>query len=238
MSNLSHHEILVLLKHGLIVDFTTPIPDLGKREEAVASLAPFESLTTLDGSMATANKIATMAHHYIEAGAAGIRVNELKTLEAVRKTIKTPIIASLNRHLDNTPVTTTPFLVDVEDLAHAGADIIAIDGTSRPHPVAIKALLDKVHDLKCLAVAECYSEEDALNCQKLGFDLIDIRPDDNTNVPNQQLIATLANSGIHSFVTGQYANIEEIKTVLNNGAYAVVIPAESAQTFTTMKIDL
>ena len=31
-----------------------------------------------------------------------------------------------------------PFLHDIEDLAKAGADIIAVDGTNRPRPVDIE----------------------------------------------------------------------------------------------------
>ncbi|VEJ09065.1 beta/alpha barrel domain-containing protein [Actinobacillus delphinicola] len=237
MSNLSHTEILDLLKHGLIVDFNTPTLNLAKTEEAVASLAPFESLTALNGSTTTSNQITTMAQTCINAGATGIRVNELKILEAIRKTIKAPIIASVNRHLENTAVTTTPFLVDVEDLARAGADIIAIDGTVRPHPIAIKDLLNKAHELQCLAMAECYSVEDALNCQKLGFDLIEICAESDKSV-SKQIITTLEKSGIHPIVQSYSSNLDEIKSLLGIGAYAIVITADNAQTFTTMKIDL
>lgn len=237
MSNLSHQEILKLLKHGLIINFNTPIPDFAETEEAVASLASFESLSTLNGSMEKSDKIRTMATTYMNAGAAGIQVNELKSLEAIRNTIKAPIITSVNRKLENTAVTTTPFLVDVEDLAHAGADIIVLDGTDRPHPVAVKDLLNKVHDLQCLAMAECYSIEDALNCQKLGFDLIEMCSESDQNI-SQQTITTLVKSGIYPIIKGNYSNLNEIKSLFQSGGYATVITADNAQAFTTMKIAL
>ena len=52
------------------------------------------------------------------------------------------------------------FLHDIEDLAKAGADIIAVDGTNRPRPVDIESAVKKIHELGCLAMADCSNLEE------------------------------------------------------------------------------
>ncbi len=66
----------------------------------------------------------------------------------------------------------TPFLDDVDALAQAGAAIIAVDGTARQRPVAVEALLARIHHHHLLAMADCSSVDDGLACQRLGADII------------------------------------------------------------------
>ncbi|ELX98167.1 N-acetylmannosamine-6-phosphate 2-epimerase, partial [Salmonella enterica subsp. enterica serovar Enteritidis str. 13-1] len=76
------------------------------------------------------------------------------------------------RDLDDSPVRITPFLDDVDALAQAGAAIIAVDGTARQRPVAVEALLARIHHHHLLAMADCSSVDDGLACQRLGADII------------------------------------------------------------------
>lgn len=236
MSNLSHQEVLTLIKHGIIVFCDMRNPNSVETKEAMASLAPFESITTLDGSMTVPNEVAKMATTFISNGAVGVRVDGLKNLAATRAAIKAPIIASVTRKLDNTPVCTTPFIVDIEDLAQGGADIIVVDGTARPHPVPLKDLLAKIHEVGCMAMADCSSLQEALDCQNLGFDMIGTRVMDENAHPDPQVISSLTTAGACVIAEDEYRSLEQIKSVFQLDAYAVVISSQVAQKLGSIKI--
>lgn len=87
-----------------------------------------------------------------------------------------PIIGILKRDLDDSPVRITAYLEDVDALAQAGADIIAIDGTDRVRPVPVETLLARIHHHQRLAMADCSSMADGMACQKLGAEIIQHLP--------------------------------------------------------------
>ena len=70
-------------------------------------------------------------------GAAGLRIEGLANLRAVRAATALPIIGIVKRPIPTSPVFITPELADVAALAAAGADIIAFDATLRPRPVPV-----------------------------------------------------------------------------------------------------
>ena len=133
MSKLSHNEVLDKIKFGLI-----------------ASCQPVD-----DGPMDKPEIVAAMAQASVIGGAAGLRIEGVDNLKATRPTVNVPIIGIVKRDLPDSPVRITPFLHDIEDLAKAGADIIAVDGTNRPRPVDIESAVKKIHELGCLAMADC-----------------------------------------------------------------------------------
>ena len=148
---LSHQEVFAKIQNGLI-----------------ASCQPVD-----DGPMDKPEIVAAMAQASVVGGAAGLRIEGVDNLKATRPTVNVPIIGIVKRDLPDSPVRITPFLQDIEDLAHAGADIIAVDGTNRPRPVDIESAVKKIHEMGCLAMADCSNLEEGLYCQKLGFDIVD-----------------------------------------------------------------
>ncbi|MBZ4261295.1 hypothetical protein LAN14_22365, partial [Mycobacterium tuberculosis] len=66
----------------------------------------------------------------------------------------------------------TPWLEDIDALAQGGADIIAIDGTQRQRPASVSALLAEIHRLGKVAMADCSSLDDALECWQLGAEIV------------------------------------------------------------------
>ncbi|KYK84566.1 N-acetylmannosamine-6-phosphate 2-epimerase, partial [Aggregatibacter actinomycetemcomitans serotype d str. SA3033] len=147
---LSHQAVFAQLQNGLI-----------------ASCQPVD-----DGPMDKPEIVSAMAQASVIGGAAGLRIEGVDNLKAVRPTVNVPIIGIVKRDLPDSPVRITPFLQDIEDLAHAGADIIAVDGTRRPRPVEIESAVKKIHEMGCLAMADCSNLEEGLYCQKLGFDIV------------------------------------------------------------------
>lgn len=107
-----------------------------------------------------------------QAGAVAVRIEGIDNLRMTRSLVSVPIIGIIKRDLDESPVRITPFLDDVDALAQAGAAIIAVDGTARQRPVAVEALLARIHHHHLLAMADCSSVDDGLACQRLGADII------------------------------------------------------------------
>lgn len=107
-----------------------------------------------------------------QAGAVAVRIEGIDNLRMTRSLVSVPIIGIIKRDLDDSPVRITPFLDDVDALAQAGAAIIAVDGTARQRPVAVEALLARIHHHHLLAMADCSSVDDGLACQRLGADII------------------------------------------------------------------
>ena len=66
-----------------------------------------------------------MAQASVVGGAAGLRIEGIENLKATRPTVNVPIIGIVKRDLPDSPVRINPILHDTEDLAKAGADIIA-----------------------------------------------------------------------------------------------------------------
>ena len=118
---LSHQAVFAQIQHGLI-----------------ASCQPVD-----DGPMDKPEIVAAMAQASVMGGAAGLRIEGVDNLKAVRPAVNVPIIGIVKRDLPDSPVRITPFLQDIEDLAHAGVDIIAVDGTNRPRPVDIESAVKK-----------------------------------------------------------------------------------------------
>ncbi|VTM25654.1 Putative N-acetylmannosamine-6-phosphate 2-epimerase [Stutzerimonas stutzeri] len=206
MSKLSHEQVFQRIQHGLI-----------------ASCQPVD-----DGPMDKPEIVAAMAQASVIGGAAGIRIEGVENLKAARPTVQVPIIGIVKRDLSDSPIRITPFLHDIEALAKAGADIIAVDGTHRPRPVELESAVKKIHELGCLAMADCSNLEEGLHCQKLGFDIIGSTMSGYTGgvvpkEPDYQLVKDLKKAGCRVMAEGRYNTPELAKTAIEIGADFVTV---------------
>ena len=94
-------------------------------------------------------------------GAAGLRIEGIANLRAVRAVTALPIIGIVKRPVPDSPVFITPEPSDVAALSQAGADIIAFDATERSRPVSVKDLVAAIHGAGKLAMADIASIGDA-----------------------------------------------------------------------------
>ena len=206
MSKLSHEQVFQRIQHGLI-----------------ASCQPVD-----DGPMDKPEIVAAMAQASVIGGAAGIRIEGVENLKTTRPTVQVPIIGIVKRDLPDSPIRITPFLHDIEALAKAGADIIAVDGTRRPRPVELESAVKKIHELGCLAMADCSNLEEGLRCQKLGFDIIGSTMSGYTGgvvpkEPDYQLVKDLKKAGCRVMAEGRYNTPELAKTAIEIGADFVTV---------------
>src|SRR5205807_1708166 len=81
--------------------------------------------------------IAAMARAAEMAGCAGHRINTPEHIGAVRAACDRPIIGIYKVVVPDYEVYITPTLASAREVAEAGGDIIAIDGTARKRPTSI-----------------------------------------------------------------------------------------------------
>lgn len=206
MSKLSHQNVLSQIQYGLI-----------------ASCQPVD-----DGPMDKPEIVSAMAQASVAGGASGLRIEGVDNLKATRPFVNIPIIGIVKRDLPDSPIRITPFLQDIEDLANAGADIIAVDGTSRPRPVDIESAVKKIHEMGCLAMADCSNLEEGLYCQKLGFDIVGSTMSGYTGgavpeEPDYQLVKDLKAAGCFVMAEGRYNTPELAKVAIEIGADCVTV---------------
>jgi len=108
-----------------------------------------------DGPMDRPEIVAAMAAAAVAGGAAGLRIEGVANLAAVRSRVSVPIVGIRKRDLDGSPVRITPFAADARALADAGADVIAYDATDRPRPETTAAILAAIHAAGAVAMADC-----------------------------------------------------------------------------------
>ncbi|HHG9512118.1 TPA: N-acetylmannosamine-6-phosphate 2-epimerase [Citrobacter amalonaticus] len=172
--------------------------------------------------------VAAMALAAEQAGAVALRIEGIENLKATRAVVSVPIIGILKRDLADSPVRITAFLEDVDALAQAGADIIAIDGTDRVRPVPVAALLARVHHHQLLAMADCSSQEDGLACQALGADIIGTTLSGYTTAetpdePDLALVKSLSEAGCRVIAEGRYNTPAQAGEAMRHGAWAVTV---------------
>lgn len=205
MSKLSHPQILEQIKYGLI-----------------ASCQPVDN-----GPMDSPEIVAAMAQASVIGGAAGLRIEGIENLKATRQVVNVPIIGIVKRDLPDSPVRISPFLQDIEELAAAGADIIAFDGTDRVRPTTREAIIKRIKELGCLAT-DCSNFEEGMYCHNLGVEIIGSTMSGYTGgeipaEPDYQLVKDLNAAGCRVMAEGRYNTPELAKTAIEIGAYSVTV---------------
>ena len=126
----------------------------------------------------------------------------------------------------------TPGLKEVNELINAGADIIAFDGTSRPHDnCSLEDIIETIHKAKRLAMADISTLEEGINCAKLGADIISttlagytLESGEPTKGPDYELLSALVKALDKPIILeGRIWTPEDVKKAFEYGAYCVVI---------------
>jgi N-acylglucosamine-6-phosphate 2-epimerase len=177
--------------------------------------------------------MAAMSVAASEGGAVGIRANTPADIAAIRHAITLPIIGIYKLDIPGYAVRITPTIEAALQVAVAGADIIAIDCTSRPHPDGL--ILDErirlIHeqtDQPLMADIATYTE--GLAAQAAGAELVSTTlsgyTDDSTaqEGPDFELLQKLvSNLKIPVVAEGRITTPEQAAQALHLGAFAVVV---------------
>jgi N-acylglucosamine-6-phosphate 2-epimerase len=182
-----------------------------------------------------AGHMAAMARAAVSAGAVGIRANGAEDIAAIRAEMDVPIIGLYKVDLPGFEVRITPTLEHALLVAGAGADLIAIDATLRPHPDgSMKELIEQIHRRSGLPVlADVSTLDEGLAAAACGAEFVattlsGYTADSPTPIgPDftllMQLVAALGPLDIPVIAEGRIATPEQATQALALGAHAVVV---------------
>ena len=183
-----------------------------------------------------AKHMAAMARAAAEGGAVAIRANGPADIAAIHSTVELPIIGLFKEDLVGFEVRITPTLEHAEQIAEAGADIIALDATPRLRPgkLSLETLIAHIREqIRKPVVADVSTLEEGLAAARLGADFIATTLSGYTSYsPSQpgpdfallaQLVDQLKPKGIPILAEGRIVTPEQAAHALALGAHAVVV---------------
>ncbi len=181
-----------------------------------------------DSPMDRDDIVLAMAQAAIAGGAKGLRIEGAKRVRLVAQHCQVPIVGIIKRDLTDSPVRITPYLEDVKALADAGAVIIAFDGTDRVRPVAAPRLLASIHQLGCIAMADCADVATgvalaAQGCTFIGTTLSGYLGEHTPAEPDFELVRELSAKGLHVIAEGRYNSPQLAAHAIELGAMSVTV---------------
>lgn len=207
-------EIIEKIKDGLIVS---------------CQALPGEPLYIEDDSM-----MPLMARAAKEAGACGIRTNGVRDVIGIKKETNLPVIGLIKKSYKGYEPYITFTIDEVDELAKAGADIIAIDCTLRERVDGrtveefIKFVKGKYPNI--LFMADISNFEEGVNAFKAGIDMVGTTLSgytsytEKTNEPDYNLVKSLVSAiDIPVIAEGRIHSPEQAVKMLELGAHAVVV---------------
>jgi N-acylglucosamine-6-phosphate 2-epimerase len=165
-------------------------------------------------------------------GAVGIRANSPADIAAIRAVTPLPLIGLSKVDVSGFDVYITPTLADARSVADAGADIIALDATERPHPEGSTAdFIRRVREATGkLILADISTDAEAFAAQDAGADFISTTMSGYTpsspsgEEPDLALVRRLApQMRVPVIAEGRIATPEQARAALAAGAWAVVV---------------
>jgi len=211
------HPLLERLHHGLIVS---------------CQAEPHEPLHG-------AAYMAAMARAAAAGGAVAIRANGPADVAAIRAAVSLPIIGIYKADLPGFQVRITPTIEHAWLIAAAGADLIALDATARPHPQGIPTaqLIARVRETTgCPVVADVATVDEGVAAAAAGADAVattlagytdrmypsgDSPPQEEPDLELVRQLALLL--PVPLIAEGRIATPQQAARALALGAYAVVV---------------
>jgi N-acylglucosamine-6-phosphate 2-epimerase len=168
-------------------------------------------------------------------GAIGLRLRGVENIVAVKKTTKLPIIGITKSQFPTGEVLITGTIEEVEAIIEAGADVVALDGTTRIRPNGMNGfqMIQEVKKRFTLPVmADVATFDEGIEAVKGGADFIgttlsgytDYTQKVRKDFPDFELIEKLAKLLPGKVIAeGRFWTPEQVALALKMGAYAVVV---------------
>lgn len=169
-----------------------------------------------------------------QGGAVAIRCQGLSDISAIKGRVEVPVFGLWKEGHEGVYI--TPTLRHVIACAHAGADVVCFDATSRPRPDGrdvAETLKAAREACECYFMADCMTIEDIRNAVDLGFDFVSTTLSHNKAAINTTLAegpdiellkqATREFPDVPIICEGHVHTPEDAKAALDAGAWAVVV---------------
>ena len=175
--------------------------------------------------------IAAMAKAAEENGAAGVRIQGVANLKAVRARVSIPIVGIIKREYPGFEPYITPTLEDVRAILDCGAEIVAFDATGRRRPgdLTTETLVDAIASRNALAMADCATADDGVCAQAAGARIVATTLCGYTNetkgvpLPALELVRELESLDAFVICEGGVHHPEQVGAAIHAGADAVVV---------------
>jgi len=177
--------------------------------------------------------MAAMARAAALGGAVGIRSNGPDDITAIRAVVDLPLIGIYKVVFPGYEIYITPTVEHARQVAQAGADIIALDATQRPHPdrLGIRERIRLVHlETEHPVMADIATLEEGLLAEDAGADLVATTLSGYTDNspkpegPDFELLENLVERlEVPVIAEGRIATPEQAKSAIDIGAFAVVV---------------
>lgn len=175
--------------------------------------------------------LAAMALAAERSGAAGVRMQGARNLRAARARVTVPMIGIIKREYAGFEPYITPTIAEVTEVADCGAEIVAFDATARPRPdgASVESLVEAIHAVGCIAMADCASAGDALAARAAGAEILSTtlcgytKETTGAALPALALVAELAELGAFTICEGGVHRPEGVEEAFGAGADAVVV---------------
>ncbi|KJH72871.1 N-acetylmannosamine-6-phosphate 2-epimerase [Aliterella atlantica] len=186
----------------------------------------------VDSPLHEPNVIAAIAQASVNRGAVGLRIDTPAHIQAVRQRCQVPIIGLWKQQIPGYQVYITPQFHHAQAIAQAGADIIAIDATTRERPEGetITNLIEWIHnELGKPVMADVDTIENAIASINAGADIVGTtlygytEETSKFSPPGFELLKEIVKLNIPAICEGGIASPQMARQALDLGAYAVVV---------------
>lgn len=189
-----------------------------------------------------------MARAAKQAGTPAIRTSSVRDVIAIKEETGLPVIGLIKVKYEGFESYITPTMKEVDELAAAGSDVIALDCTEqkRGDGQSVSEFITKVREKypDAILMADISTYEEGVNAWKLGMDLVGTTMSGYTDYspklpgPDYELARRLASTvDIPVIGEGRIHSPEQAVEMLDTGAFAVVVggaitrPLEIARRF-------
>ena len=184
-----------------------------------------------DSVLDTPETIALLADCAERNGAVGVRVESAARIAAVRARVGVPIVGIVKRRHAGFDPYITSTEAEIDEVAGAGAGIVAFDATARPHAdgATVASLVVRAHACGMLAMADCASSADLGAALDAGADIIATTLAGYTDetegrpLPALDLLAEFARSHPFAVCEGGIASPETARAAFASGASSIVV---------------
>ncbi|WP_264774396.1 N-acetylmannosamine-6-phosphate 2-epimerase [Deinococcus aetherius] len=178
--------------------------------------------------------IVALSRAALAGGASGLRLRGGEDIRGVRARLEAegrnvPIIGLTKNSHPNTEVYITATPDEVREVAQAGADVVAFDGTDLPRPFTVAELVRATHAAGAMAMADISTLEEAQAAYTAGADIVGTTMSGYTpHSPKQAgpdfaLMDALRAEGLPFIAEGRLNTPELAAEALRRGAHAAVV---------------